>query len=177
MPSDKIPSKIAYNTDPPRWGALVRPIDQPQASHFRLILVPRAQHLYRVSDLQAIDLLRRKGQQLNKEPIDFTADFFTAIWGYLRDVIFSVQFGELFLETQMISYVITVPATWSDSSAYAIKEAARRAGMPIYKLSLVSETEAAAAYCTATMCEMEDHQEEDRFLVCKIDDGIVVSLM
>ena len=43
---DKIPSVLAYNTDPPTWGGRVKARDQPQVAHFKLGLQPNARDHY-----------------------------------------------------------------------------------------------------------------------------------
>jgi molecular chaperone DnaK (HSP70) len=171
---EKTPTKIAYHTNPPAWGRQVRPTDQPQASFFKLGLEPRTEDYYRGRDPQAYSLIKGSRRPIqNKEPIDIAADYLTRVYAHIRQ-IFKDQFGETFLDTQPTIYVITVPAIWSDYAVNQTKEAARRAGIPLDKLRLVTEPEAAAHYC-ATKCEEIDLVEGDRFVVCDAGGGTVVS--
>jgi molecular chaperone DnaK (HSP70) len=80
----------------------------------------------------------------------------------------------VYLENQRTSYVITVPAIWSDDAKNLTRLAATRAGIPGDKLNLITEPEAAALYC-ATMCEELDLRQGDRFLVCDAGGGTVVN--
>lgn len=173
--TEKTPSKISYHTDPPAWGRQVRPADQPQASFFKLGLEVRTQHHYQSPDAQATGLLRGRRQQIgNKQPIDIVADYLTCVHTCLRDVIFRGQWGDTYMENQRTSYVITVPAIWSEHAKALTKQAATRAGIPENQISLITEPEAAAQYC-AIMCEEADLQEGDRFLVCDAGGGTVVT--
>jgi molecular chaperone DnaK (HSP70) len=166
---NKTPSIVAYNTDPPRWGAQVRTNDKPQASHFKLDLEPSARH--ESSTEQRHQIPRRRLADL--KPVDITTDYLTCVYTYLRDVFFRQRFGENHLQHWPTSFVITVPAMWSDFAQNLTRMAAVRAGIPDDKLCLVTEPEAAALYC-ATICEEVDLGPCDRFLVCTAGGGIIV---
>lgn len=175
--SEKIPSIIAYNTDPPTWGRQVRPTDQPQVEYFKLGLEPRARQYYHSPDTQAYTLLRNMSSRIrinHKEPVDITADYLTCVCKYVRDVFFRDLLGEHCLENQQTSYVITVPSIWSDYAQNATIIAATRAGIPRDMISLIAEPEAAALYC-ATISDEVDLHEGDRFLVCDAGGGTVVN--
>jgi len=77
------------------------------------------------------------------------------------------------LQNQQISYVITVPAIWSDKAKDLTRQAAIAAGILGKKLTLITEPEAAALFC-ASLCQEVDLQEGDRFLICDAGGGTVV---
>ena len=170
--SDKTPSIIAYNTDPPTWGEKVEPNDAPQFAYFKLGLEENSRQVYRVADSNPPSGLFsrfRRHRYQDKEPVDFAADYLTCIYRHVRE-----KFSASYLENQRTSYVITVPAIWSDDAKNLTRLAATRAGIPGDKLNLITEPEAAALYC-ATMCEEVDLKQGDRFLVCDAGGGTVVN--
>jgi molecular chaperone DnaK (HSP70) len=178
---DKIPSVLAYNTNPPTWGGGVKARDQPQVAHFKLGLQPNARDYYlrgssesKTSALAFLESDWSHPQLPGKKAVDFAADYLTRIHTYVKDDLFSRQFGKVFLQNQQFSYVITVPAIWKDSAKALTREAATRAGIPNQKLELITEPEAAALYC-ATICDEVDLVVGDRFLVCDAGGGTVVS--
>jgi molecular chaperone DnaK (HSP70) len=99
----------------------------------------------------------------------------TAICNYVKSETLHRHFGEQFLQRQQVSYVITVPAIWSDKAKDRTRQAAYRAGILRRKLVLITEPEAAALYC-ATFCKEVDLEAGDRFLVCDAGGGTVVCL-
>jgi molecular chaperone DnaK (HSP70) len=178
---DKIPSIIAYNTDPPTWGGNVKARDVPQVAHFKLGLQPSARDHYlrgsshnETSALAFLESDLSHPQLSGKKALDFAADYLTCVHTYVRDVLFPRQFGAAFLRNQQLSYVITVPAIWKDSAKALTREAATRAGIPNQNLELITEPEAAALYC-ATICNEVDLVVGDRFLVCDAGGGTVVN--
>ena len=78
--------------------------------------------------------------------VDYAADYLTAVCDYVKNETLHRHFGEQFLQRQKISYVITVPAIWSDKAKDLTKQAAQRAGIARRKLVLITEPEAAAPY-------------------------------
>ena len=72
-----------------------------------------------------------------------------------------------------MSYIVTVPAIWSDGAKALTRQAAIRAGIPEAGLTLITEPEAAALFC-ATTCVEADLDAGDRFLVCDAGGGTVV---
>lgn len=178
---EKIPSVIAYNTNPPTWGGNVKARDVPQVAHFKLGLQPNAREHYlrgsndnKASALAFLESDWSHPQLTGKNALDFATDYLNCVHSYVRDVLFPRQFGETFLQNQQFSYVITVPAIWKDSAKALTREAATRAGIPDQKLELITEPEAAALYC-ATICDEVDLVVGDRFMVCDAGGGTVVS--
>lgn len=106
--------------------------------------------------------------------VDYSADYLTRIVDHVLHESLPRQFGSSFLENQQISYVVTVPAIWTDKAKDLTRQAAVRAGIDQSKLMLITEPEAAALYC-ATLCKEADLKEGDRFVVCDAGGGTVVS--
>jgi molecular chaperone DnaK (HSP70) len=181
--SEKTPTIIAYSSDPPSWGATVKRQDETQVSHFKLGLQPNVGTHYRrpppisnspQSALPFLSNVNWKHPQFpEKTALDFCADYLTCVHRYIKEVFLPRQYGAVFLRNQEISYIITVPAIWTDSAKELTRQAAVRAGIPDDKLDLITEPEAAALYC-ATLGEEVDLEEGDRFLVCDAGGGTVV---
>ena len=108
-----------------------------------------------------------------KKAVDYASDYLTRIVDHVLHESLPRQFGASFLENQQISYVVTVPAIWSDKAKDLTRQAAVRAGIDQSKLMLITEPEAAALYC-ATLCKEADLKEGDRFVVCDAGGGTVV---
>ena len=83
--------------------------------------------------------------------MEVTRDYFAALNGYVMSVLGNT-YGEKFLAGQNLWYVITVPASWSDRSKALTVRAARDGGFSGGNVTLVTEPEAAAVYCT-TLCD------------------------
>jgi molecular chaperone DnaK (HSP70) len=177
---DKIPTALAYHTNPPTWGQKVRPEDDPQVRYFKLLLQENVGEKYeksvsgRAHDLYKVfDANWYHPQLAEMEPIDYAADYLKAAIEYVRTQSLLRHYGQNFLESQQISYVITVPAIWSDKAKDLTRKAAERAGIHRRKLVLITEPEAAALYC-ATLCREVDLTAGDKFLICDAGGGTVV---
>ena len=96
-----------------------------------------------------------------KTAVDVCADYFRALYSYIQQIL-NNTYGEKFLSGQTLSYVITVPALWSDRSKALTLRAASEGGFN-GKVTLVTEPEAAAVYC-ATLCEEVDLRIGSKFL-------------
>ena len=76
------------------------------------------------------------------------------------------RYGESFMSTTPVDFVLTVPAVWSDAAKNATLQAAERAGMGNrHDLKLISEPEAAAVYTLKTI-QPSGLKEGDNFIVC-----------
>ena len=96
-----------------------------------------------------------------KTAVDLSADYFRCLYGYVQMVLQNT-YGDKYLSTQSLSYVITVPALWTDRSKALTLRAASEGGFN-GKVTLVTEPEAAAVYC-ATLCEEVDLRVGSKFL-------------
>lgn len=173
---EKTPTVIAYNTTPPTWGGSVRPHHQPQVAHFKLGLESNVTEHYGYEQQEnSLSYFGVHPQLPNKQPVDFSAEYLTCIHKFVHEVFLPRQYGEQFLQNQRISYILTVPAIWSDRAKDLTRQAAVRAGIPGDHLLLITEPEAAALFCATTFREM-DLSDGDRFLVCDAGGGTVVCL-
>ena len=110
--------------------------------------------------LQATSI-RSSSLPRGKTAVDVTADYLRPLYQYIQQIL-SNTYGEKFLASQTLSYVITVPALWSDRSKALTQRAASEAGFN-GKVTLVTEPEAAALYC-ATICDEVDLRVGSKFL-------------
>jgi molecular chaperone DnaK (HSP70) len=189
--TDKTPSVLAYDKATGAmvaWGGIVMNRHEMnrrktwQVTHFKLGLeVNVRRHYTRGSALAQSEgngFLDESDWQHpslpNKSAVDFTADFLRAVHDFLKsDQVLRNQFGPEFMSRLTLSYALTVPAIWSDKAKEASRQAALRAGIPENRLTLITEPEAAAAYCS-TLFPAVDLKEGDRFLVCDAGGGTVV---
>ena len=188
--SEKIPTQLSYKTTPPIWGAKVRSTEdhEPRIAHFKLGLEETVREVYHAGSDARLKRQSSKSSVLGgylsnpdwyhpllpeKKAVDFTADYLSAVCDYILKVRLPTVFDERFLERQQISYVITVPAIWSEKAKELTRRAAYKAGIQRRRLILITEPEAAALYC-ATFCDEVDLQAGDRFLICDAGGGTVV---
>jgi molecular chaperone DnaK (HSP70) len=170
--SEKTPTVISYATNPPTWGYAVRSQHKLQVSRFNLGLEDpkRVRDVY---GLESGNLVQGLVPALNKSAVDVSADFLTQVNLYINTVALPRAFGEHFLAAQRISYVMTVPAIWSDRAKDLTRRAASRAGIPQDELILVTELEATALLC-ATTGDQLDLEVDDCFIICDAGEGTVV---
>jgi len=172
---DKTPTVLSYCTTPPKWGGAVRQkSDKPYISHFKLGLEPSVPELYGYQALPNTYGFGKHPDLPDKDPVDFTMDFFFSLVKHLRKECLPRELAQEFLERQRFTYVITVPAIWSPGARGLTRRAAAAAlGEPEDKLILVPEPEAAALFC-ATMCHEVNLKDGDGLLVCDAGGGTVV---
>jgi hypothetical protein len=179
--TEKIPTVVAYEGGKPSaWGGTVRFTHKTQVQHFKLGLHERAgAHYSTVTKQSAMGGFlsnphwKHPDLPQNKEAVDYAADYLTQVRTHIMDTFLPNQFGDVFLRNQQISYVITVPAIWSDKAKHLTSQAASRAGISEENLQLITEPEAAALYC-ATMCDKVDLNDGDRFVICDAGGGTAV---
>jgi len=178
----KIPSLLSYHTDPPAWGGKVKDNDQLRVAHFKLGLQESlAKHYTHTSRASFSPLLSSYLNDENwehpalpgKTAADFAGDFLTSVVNHLKNKALPMTYGEELLKNLRTSYVLTVPAIWSDKAKTLTQQAAIAAGIPQQDLMLISEPEAAAHFCIS-LCEDAALKEGERFLVCDAGGGTVV---
>jgi molecular chaperone DnaK (HSP70) len=170
---EKTPTVISYHSDPPTWGASVRPHDEPKVSHFKLGLEPRVTQHYQLDLTESFGAGTHPGIP-GKGPLDFTTDYLRCIRRFLHERFLPTQYAAAFLRDLRFSYIITVPAIWTDAAKSLTRQAATTAfEIPDEDLAIVTEPEAAALFC-ATSCQELDLKDGDHFLVCDAGGGTVV---
>jgi molecular chaperone DnaK (HSP70) len=179
--SEKTQTILAYdNGQLIAWGGRVRPSHKTKVAYFKLGLQDNiGEHYSSSSPSKSLlgGFLRTSNWKYeslpNKSAVDFAADYLKAIHQHVVNIVLPSHFGSEFLNNQKFSYVLTVPAIWTDKAKDLTRKAAVAAGIPDDKLELITEPEAAALYC-ATICVEVDLKDGDRFLVCDAGGGTVV---
>jgi molecular chaperone DnaK (HSP70) len=179
--TEKTPTVLAYNQDPPTWGWSVKANDDSRIAFFKLGLEEDLARHYsarsRDSDTVLGGYLADPNWVHPKLPhmraVDYAIDYLSRLNHHLLTQVFVNRFGSNFLQNQQLSYVITVPAIWSDKAKELTRKAAINAGIKSEALTLITEPEAAALYC-ATLCNEVDLGPGDRFLICDAGGGTVV---
>jgi len=176
--SDKVPTEIAYQHDthpdapvgsPPaiKWGFQFRP----EESRLRCIklFLDRSQKLpFYVSPLETAAQLKT----YNKTVADAVADYLAQIHNHTTDAL-TRRYGETFMRSTAVEWVLTCPAVWSDAAKNATLQAAEKAGMGARdKILMITEPEAAAVYTLKTMQPNHLHVG-DNFVVCDAGGGTV----
>lgn len=183
--TEKTPTILAYNQTPPLFGSQVKPKDEPQVEHFKLGLQEGISAHYQGARPRVEDNNEHSVRDLPAEhrwthpllphmkPVDYARDYIQAVNRFVRQDVLPNRYGEKFLQNQRVSYVITVPAIWSDKAKQLTQKAAVDAGIDGDSLILITEPEAAALYC-ATLCEEVDLEPGDNFMICDAGGGTVV---
>ncbi|KAL5890051.1 hypothetical protein ACKVWC_005269 [Pyricularia oryzae] len=174
--SDKVPTEISYEIPanspegtPPKvkWGLQFRP----EESRLRCIklFLDRSQKLpFYVSPLETAAQLRR----YNKTVVDAVSDYLTQIYKHTLDTL-TRRYGESFMASTKIDFVLTCPAVWSDAAKNTTLQAAERAGMGSRsQIQMISEPEAAAVY-TLKAIQPNHLNVGDNFIVCDGGGGTV----
>lgn len=180
---EKVPTLLAYTTDPPKWGYKVRHDDEFRIADFKLGLQENLLKHYSKNETPDTYSLSRYLADPNwrhpalpsKSAVDYTADYLKALVEYVRRESLLPHFGLEFLQRHEVSYIITVPTIWSDTAKQLTRTAAVRAGIPRRKLLLLTEPEAAAQYCIKN-CKEVDLKVGDKFLICDAGGGTVVPI-
>lgn len=106
-------------------------------------------------------------------PVAVVEDFLSAVRKKAVDSI-KRTYQKDWVEDSRISYVLTVPAIWSDSAKNFMIQAAERAGFGAHRegFDLISEPEAAAAY-TVKAIQPNNLQRGDTFVIVDAGGGTV----
>ncbi|RMZ24418.1 hypothetical protein D0859_11529 [Hortaea werneckii] len=186
--SDKVPSEIAYGGTSPtsapstptteqpseheiphatRWGFQFKP-EEPRLRCIKLFLDRNQKLPHFVSPLETAAQLRK----CDRTVMDAVSDYLTKIYNHTMEML-ARRYGESFLSTTKVEFVLTVPAVWSDAAKNATLQAAERAGMGSrHELKLISEPEAAAVYTLKTI-QPSGLKVNDNFIVCDAGGGTV----
>ncbi|PSR90495.1 hypothetical protein BD289DRAFT_365914 [Coniella lustricola] len=190
--SDKVPTELSYDTptsspsstsQPPptstasdpssspapivKWGFQFKP-DEARLRCIKLFL-DRSQKLpFYVSPLETAAQLRR----YNKTVVDAVADYLTQIHAHTMDTL-TRRYGESFMASTRVDWVLTCPAVWSDAAKNTTLQAAERAGMGERAvIQMISEPEAAAVW-TLKAIQPNHLNVGDNFIVCDGGGGTV----
>jgi molecular chaperone DnaK (HSP70) len=174
--SDKVPTEIAYDypanapegSDPTiKWGFQFRP----EESRLRCIklFLDRSQKLpFYVSPLETAAQLKR----FNKNVVDAVSDYLTQVYNHTMETL-TRRYGESFMASTKVEFVLTCPAVWSDAAKNTTLQAAERAGMGTKsEIQMISEPEAAAVY-TLKAIQPNHLSAGDNFVVCDAGGGTV----
>lgn len=178
--SDKVPTEISYDnptssvantssttTPTVKWGFQFKPED----SRLRCIklFLDRSQKLpFYVSPLETAAQLKR----FNKTVVDAVSDYLTQIHRHTMDTL-TRRYGESFMASTKVDFVLTCPAVWSDAAKNTTLQAAERAGMgDKSSIQMISEPEAAAVY-TLKAIQPNHLNVGDNFIVCDGGGGTV----
>lgn len=150
-----------------KWGFQFRPED-PRLRCIKLFL-DRAQKLpFYVSPLETAAQLKR----FNKTVVDAVADYLTQLHHHTMDTL-TRRYGESFMASTKVQWVLTCPAVWSDAAKDTTLKAAERAGMGGKDdVRMISEPEAAAVW-TLKAIQPNHLNVGDNFIVCDGGGGTV----
>ena len=176
-----MPTEIAYDIPPSsnstgessseapnvKWGFQFRP----EESRLRCIklFLDRSQKLpFYVSPLDTAAQLKRFG----KNVVDAVSDYLTQVHTHTMDTL-TRRYGESFMASTRVEFVLTCPAVWSDAAKNTTLQAAERAGMGSRsEIQMISEPEAAAVY-TLKAIQPNHLNVGDNFIVCDAGGGTV----
>ncbi|KAK4034205.1 hypothetical protein C8A01DRAFT_49366 [Parachaetomium inaequale] len=174
--SDKVPTEISYDlpagaatgaAPTVKWGFQFKP----EESRLRCIklFLDRSQKLpFYVSPLETAAQLKR----YNKTVVDAVSDYLTQIYKHTMDTL-RRRYGESFMASTKVDFVLTCPAVWSDAAKNTTLQAAERAGMGSQsQIQMISEPEAAAVY-TLKAIQPNHLKVGDNFIVCDGGGGTV----
>ncbi|KAI1388733.1 actin-like ATPase domain-containing protein [Hypoxylon trugodes] len=174
--SDKVPTEILYDLSPNapsgtppnvKWGFQFKP----EESRLRCIklFLDRSQKLpFYVSPQETATQLKK----YNKTVVDAVSDYLTEIYKHTMSTL-TRRYGESFMASTNVDFVLTCPAVWSDAAKNTTLQAAERAGMGAQAdIQMVSEPEAAAVY-TLKAIQPNHLNVGDNFIVCDAGGGTV----
>ncbi|KAF7187277.1 Heat shock 70 kDa protein 12B [Pseudocercospora fuligena] len=192
--SDKVPTEIAYDIDGRnvidsqpkaelnghgngngngvspkniRWGFQFRP-EESRLRCIKLFLDRNQKLPHFVSPLETAAQLRNSERTV----MDAVTDYLAKIYEHTMETM-TRRYGEGFIKSTKVDFVLTVPAVWSDAAKNATLQAAERAGMGSrHELKLISEPEAAAVYTLRTI-QPSGLRVGDNYVVCDAGGGTV----
>lgn len=150
---DKAPTEISFESGKTMWGYEI-PSSTKRHSCFKLLLDEKAsKRIYDDPNLAAaVDSDMRPSLPEGKTVQDVTFEYLRLLYDHtmkqLREYVPDT------FDSTPIHFVLTVPAIWSHAAQRATLDAAKRAGFGARKgdkITMVSEPEAAGAYCLSEM--------------------------
>ena len=179
--SDKVPTEISYDVKETtvdhvddakvqasiKWGFQFKP-EESRLRCVKLFLDRNQKLPHFVSPLETAAQLRK----CNRTVMDAVSDYLTKIYEHTMETL-TRRYGESFMNSTEVDFILTVPAVWSDAAKNATLQAAERAGMGSrHELKLISEPEAAAVYTLKTI-QPSGLKMGDNFIVCDAGGGTV----
>jgi molecular chaperone DnaK (HSP70) len=179
--SDKVPTELAYDLRDVtaehvddakiqasiKWGFQFKP-EESRLRCVKLFLDRNQKLPHFVSPLETAAQLRK----CNRTVMDAVSDYLTKIYQHTMETL-TRRYGESFMNSTEVDFILTVPAVWSDAAKNATLQAAERAGMGSrHELKLISEPEAAAVYTLKTI-QPSGLKMGDNFIVCDAGGGTV----
>nr|RBQ97628.1 hypothetical protein FVER53263_00133 [Fusarium verticillioides] len=162
----KVPTVIAYDPDDSsefKWGGQLSWRDD-QVQGVKLLLDPKQT---RPPYLPSTNV-KSEMKKLPKSAVDVAADFIGAMYSHALERIES-KVPRDYLDLCEKTFVLSVPAVWSEKAMESTVQAAKKAG--VYPVMLIKEPEAAALY---TFKKQERALSVgDCFVVCDAGGGTV----
>jgi len=149
-----------------RWGYEVRPGEQ-SVKCIKLFLDCNQSIPKFVKQLDNAVYLRK----YRRDVVGAAADFLHKVYEHTFETL-RKRYGEAFMRSTSVHFVLTVPAMWSDAAKDATKEAACRAGINGDDITMISEPEAAAVY-TLKVVQPNHLKVGDNIVVCDAGGGTV----
>ncbi|PNP76464.1 hypothetical protein FNYG_10202 [Fusarium nygamai] len=162
----KVPTAILYDPDDStkfKWGGQLTWRDD-HVQGVKLLLDPKQTRPSYLPSSSA----KREMRRLPKDVVDVVADFMGAMYNHALEKIGS-RVPRDYLDLCEKSFVLSVPAVWSDKAKEKTIQAAKKAG--VYPVTLVKEPEAAALY--TFMTQERALNSGDCFVVCDAGGGTV----
>ncbi|KAF4438660.1 Hsp70 family [Fusarium acutatum] len=162
----KVPTAIAYDPDDSsefKWGGQLSWRDD-HVQGVKLLLDPKQT---RPSYLPSANV-KSEMRKLPKSAVDVAADFIGAMYSHALEMIGS-RVPQDYLDLCEKTFVLSVPAVWSEKAKESTIQAAKKAG--VYPVMLIKEPEAAALYTFKT--QQRALNAGDCFVVCDAGGGTV----
>ncbi|RKK94122.1 hypothetical protein BFJ68_g15279 [Fusarium oxysporum] len=162
----KVPTAIAYDPDDSsefKWGGQLSWRDD-HGQGVKLLLDPKQT---RPSYLPSANV-KSEMKRLPKSAVDVAADFIGSMYNHAMEKIGS-RVPREYLDLCEKTFVLSVPAVWSDKAKDSTIQAAKKAG--VYPVILIKEPEAAALYTFKT--QERALSAGDCFVVCDAGGGTV----
>ena len=166
-----MPTQICYIGAISKWGFAI-PENRSRHQWFKLGLDKNQKHPE--ISLLAIDFPDSKalppGHENDPDEARLTTDYLTHLREHTTKIL-RRKLGDTIVDTTPISYIVTVPAIWSDAAKAKTRRCAAAAGMG-QNIRMISEPEAAAIYALDAM-DPGDFKVGDRFALCDAGGGTV----
>jgi hypothetical protein len=175
----KAPTELCYIKGKATWGYSVPPDIEP-FRWFKLLLLKDQDLKPEIRASKVLMDARRKLEESKKTATDLIGDYLAGLWTHILDTIERAR-SKSVLDALELHVVLTVPAIWPGYARSDMMEAAKKAGLFVYRpagqttLTFAPEPEAAAL--AALLGRGPDCKTDDVYMVCDAGGGTVVSHM